>query len=87
MQRWQLQDAKSRLSEVVDRAQRAPQGITRHGKPVAVVMSQATFERLSRTKGSLFEFMQASPLAGADDLEFERDTGLTRDVALPGVGA
>lgn len=44
---WQLQDAKSRLSEVVDRAQRnGAQTITRHGRPVAVVLSAESFARL-----------------------------------------
>ncbi|MDO5624892.1 MAG: type II toxin-antitoxin system Phd/YefM family antitoxin [Pseudomonadota bacterium] len=37
---WQVQEAKNRLSEVIDRAQReGPQTITRHGKPVARVVS------------------------------------------------
>ena len=33
MEHWQLQEAKARMSELVKRAQAAPQGITLHGKP------------------------------------------------------
>jgi prevent-host-death family protein len=44
---WQLQDAKSRLSELVDNAQRnGAQTITRHGQPVAVVLSADSYARL-----------------------------------------
>ena len=67
MHSWQLQDAKARMSELVKRAQEGPQGITVHGKPVAVVLSQAAFEALSQSQRSLLDFMQASPFAGLSD--------------------
>lgn len=39
MSTWQVQAAKQRLSEVLRAAERGePQFITRHGKPVAVVV-------------------------------------------------
>jgi prevent-host-death family protein len=80
MQTWQLQDAKARMSELVKRAQEAPQYITLHGKPVAVLVSQATFEALSQAKGSLVDFMRASPLAEGrgDEPSFERSPSRTR---------
>jgi hypothetical protein len=38
---------------------------------------------LSGQQASLLDFMQASPVAALDDdLEFERDNSLTRDVEL-----
>jgi prevent-host-death family protein len=82
MQSWQLQQAKARMSELVKRAQHAPQGITLHGKPVAVVVSHATFDALSQAKGSLVDFMRASPLAESDGDEptFERNRSRTRRV-------
>lgn len=80
MQSWQLQDAKARMSELVKRAQEAPQGITLHGKPVAVVVSQTTFDALSQSKGSLVDFMRASPLYGGDEPAFVRDRSRTRKV-------
>ena len=84
MQTWQMQEAKARLSELVKRAELdGPQDITLHGRSVAVVVSRAAFERMSGQAASLVDFMQASPLAGLDEaLVFERDTSLTRDVAL-----
>ena len=44
---WQLQEAKSRLSELVQSAQeRGAQTITRHGRPVAVVLSATAYSQL-----------------------------------------
>ena len=46
---WSLQDAKNRFSAVVDAALSGqPQLVTRRGKPVAVVLSAETYERLHR---------------------------------------
>lgn len=82
MQSWQIQEAKAKMSEVIKRAQVQPQEITSHGKSVAVVISRATFDRLTQMDGSLVEFMRRSPMHGMDDLEFERDKSLTREVEL-----
>ena len=78
---WTLAVAKARLSEVVDRAQTSPQTITRNGKPSAVIVSAEEWARKTVRKGTLAEFLLASPLRGADlDLKRERDA--PRDVAL-----
>ena len=78
---WTLAGAKARLSEVVDRAQTGPQTITRNGKPSAVVVSAEEWARKTVRKGTLAEFLLASPLGGAAlDLERQRDT--PRDVTL-----
>ncbi|MDP1653316.1 MAG: type II toxin-antitoxin system Phd/YefM family antitoxin [Rhodocyclaceae bacterium] len=82
MRTWQIQEAKARMSDLVKHAQSQPQEITLHGKPVAVVVSRETFDRLSQAQGSLLDFMRRSPLHGADDIEFERDGSLTREVAF-----
>jgi len=82
MQAWQMQEAKARMSEMVKRAQTQPQDITVHGKSVAVVISREAFDRLSQTQDSLVDFMRRSPLCGVDDLEFERDPSLTREVSF-----
>lgn len=82
MQTWQMQEAKARMSEVVKRAQNQPQDITLHGKSVAVVISREAFDRLSQSQDSLVDFMRRSPLYGADDITFERDQSLTREVAF-----
>ena len=82
MKSWQLQEAKSRMSELVRSAQDEPQQITLHGRPVAVVVSSERFDALSGRGESLLDFIRRSPLHGADDVLFEREQGLTRDVDL-----
>ncbi len=78
---WTLASAKARLSEVVDRAQTGPQTITRNGKPTAVIVSTEEWARKTARKGTLAEFLLASPLRGAD-LELERQTDSPRDITL-----
>jgi antitoxin Phd len=75
---WQLQEAKNRLSEVVDRAcDEGPQAITRRGREVAVVLSAAEYRKLTGRKEDLVEFFQNSPLAGLElDLERNKDNRL-----------
>ena len=84
MQSWQMQEAKARLSELVKRAELdGPQDITLHGRSVAVVVSCVAFERMSGQMSSVVNFMRASPLVGLDeDLVFERDASLTRELPL-----
>ena len=58
---WQLQEAKSRLSELVDSARReGAQVITRHGKPVAVVMSAEAYSEL-RPRKKLVDVLRECP--------------------------
>jgi prevent-host-death family protein len=83
MHTWQMQEAKARLSELVKRAELdGPQDITVHGRSVAIVLSRSAFDRLSGQTQSLTDFMQASPLAGMDELVFERDASMTREIEL-----
>lgn len=83
MQSWQMQTAKARFSDVVRCAkQDGPQDITVHGRSVAVVLSRELFDRISGNTESLLEFMQQSPLHGRDDIGFERDQSLAREIAL-----
>ncbi len=83
MHAWQMQEAKARLSEVVKCAEsEGPQNITLHGQSVAVVVSRALFDSLTGNDTSLVEFMRRSPLYGNEDIPLERDTSLTRKLAL-----
>ena len=80
---WALQDAKNRFSEVVDRAiDDGPQLVTRHGRETVVVVSAAEYRKMTQPTESLLEFMQRSPLYGAEDVEFVRDKSLTRAQSL-----
>jgi prevent-host-death family protein len=78
---WTVADAKARLSEVIERAQTDPQIITRHGKPSAVIVSAEEWARKTVRKGTLAEFLLASPLRDAD-LDLERVRDQPRDVEL-----
>lgn len=78
---WQLQDAKNRFSELVDKALAdGPQTVTRRGEPAVVVVSAAEFERLARPKKSWKAFLRRAPLRGVA-LDRSPDTG--RDIDLP----
>jgi len=73
MSRWQLQEAKARLSEVVKRATKeGPQKITVYGKQAAVVISNEEYERLKHPKDSFVQFMRRSPLYGLE-LDLSRE--------------
>ncbi len=64
---WQIQEAKARFSEMVERAIKdGPQTVTRHGKPVAVLVPADQYRRL-RSKGkSLKALLAAAPLQGVE---------------------
>jgi len=66
MREIQMRDAKATLSAVVDDAVRGePSIITRHGRPEAVVVSFAEWERLSRVP-SFGRLLMAAPLDPED---------------------
>jgi prevent-host-death family protein len=80
---WQLQEAKNKLSEVIDQAiNEGPQVITRHGIEAAIVLSCTEYRQMQIARTPLSTFFRTSPLAGAD-LDLTRDiSGLREDVAL-----
>lgn len=70
---WQLQEAKNRLSELIDRVlAEGAQVITRHGTKVAVVLPYETYRKLTAPSQNLAEFFMASPLRRGG-LVVERD--------------
>lgn len=82
MIRWQLHDAKNRLSELVRMAnEEGPQVITLRGRDAVVVVSANEFGKLSRPRGNLVDFLRKSPLAGVNlDLARSSDTGRRVDL-------
>ena len=83
MDTWQMQEAETRLPELIERADTSgPQQITLNGRAVAVVLSRREYDRLAGARESLVGFMRRSPLYGLDDLEFPREQGLARDNPL-----
>ena len=66
---WQLQEAKSRLSELVKTATtQGAQTITRHGRPVAIVLSAEDYAQL-QPRRKIVDLLRACP---APDLLIER---------------
>ncbi len=82
METWQLQDAKNRFSEVVNKALRdGPQVVTRRGKKTVVIMSVEQYRKLVRPKTSIVAFFQQSPLREVD-LELARKKDPVREVTF-----
>lgn len=79
---WQLQDAKSKFSEVVDQAlNNGAQIVTRRGKKTVVVVPFEEYERLTKRSGALSQFLLNSPLSGTE-LNTERDMSLPREIDI-----
>jgi len=78
---WTVAKAKAKLSEVIERAQSTPQTITRNGKPSVVVVSAEEWQRKVTRKGTLAEFLLASPLRGAE-LDLDRQGDEPRNLSL-----
>jgi len=78
---WQIQEAKNRFSEVVDKAlSEGPQEVSRRGHKAVVVISVRDYENLVRKKKkSLLEFLRDSPFS---DISIERNLDLPRSVEL-----
>jgi len=59
---WQLQEAKSRFSEVVERAiKHGAQTVTKHGRPAVVILSAEEYRRSSGPKKSLLAALRQCP--------------------------
>ncbi len=80
---WSVQDAKNRFSEVVEAARRAPQTVTKHGRPTVVVVDIEEYDRLRRLeRASAPSFTDVLLAMPQDDVEFERRDVRVRDLDL-----
>jgi prevent-host-death family protein len=86
---WQVQQAKARLSELIDEAQtKGPQIITKHGSETAVLISIAEYRSLSSPASkaeSLRDYLLSGPKFEDGDNPFEglRDSSDTgREISL-----
>ena len=80
MKTMQLRDAKSQFSAIIDDAVAGePTTITRHGTPVAVVVSLEEWnDRIATKRPSVVEALLAFP----GGIEFERDQTPIREIDL-----
>jgi antitoxin Phd len=82
MENWQLQDAKNRFSEVVQKAlEHGPQVITRRGVKTVVIMSVKDYQQLTKPKVNIVEFFRKSPLKGVE-IDLTRDKDMGREIDL-----
>lgn len=74
---WQVQEAKQRFSELVERAcADGPQVVTKHGRPVVVVIDVDRYDSLVGERPDFKAFLRSAP----DFVVPARD--LPRDVEL-----
>jgi antitoxin Phd len=73
---WQVQEAKTRLSEVIKRARtEGPQTITRHGAARAVVLSIEDYRALTAHKPDFKAHLLGGPKFDEFAITRDRDTG------------
>jgi len=78
---WQIQHAKARLSELIERAAtEGPQTITRHGAERAVVLSIEDYQALAAQKPDFKAYLLGGPKD--DDFVVERNPDRGRPVDL-----
>lgn len=81
MQIWQLQEAKSRFSEVVDLTlKEGPQLVTRRGEEAVVILAANEFRRLSGQTTNLIDCLLSAPRG--EPLVLDRSPEPIRDLVL-----
>ena len=75
MHTWQLQEAKSRFSEVVELTlKEGPQLVTRRGEEAVVILAAADYRRLSGQIPNLMDCLLNAPRGEALVLDRSRET-------------
>lgn len=78
---WQLQEAKAKLTALVNESKQEPQIISRRGVYEVVVISMEKYKKLTGQDENIVSFLQNSPLYGLE-LDLKRDKSPMRDVDL-----
>lgn len=79
---WQYQEAKAKLSQVMDLVQQeGMQTIVRNKTEVYVILKREKYEECIRPKTSLLDFFLSAPCPEVD-LEIERSRELPREIDL-----
>lgn len=77
---WQLQDAKSKFSQLVEKAlHNGPQFVTKHGNNAVVILSFKEYQEITRPKSDLVAFLRSSPLVNIE-LDISRDKNPPREI-------
>jgi antitoxin Phd len=81
MATWQVQEAKTRLSEVIERARtEGPQTITRHGAERAIVISIEDYRALVAHQPDFKAHLLGGPKVDDFSIDRDRDTGRRIDL-------
>ncbi len=79
---WQLQDAKSKFSQLVEKAmQNEPQFVTRHGNNAVVILSYEEYKKITKPQTDLVTFFKNSPLMEVE-LDISRNKDLPKEIEL-----
>lgn len=79
---WQLQEAKSKFSQLVDKAMHhKPQIVTKHGNNAVVILSFDDYKNMLKPENNLVTFLRNSPLMD-EELDIARNNDLPRDINL-----
>ena len=78
---WQVHEAKTRLSEVIERARtEGPQTITRHGAERAIVISIEDYRALVAHQPDFKAHLLGGPKVDDFSIDRDRDTGRSIDL-------
>jgi len=78
---WQVQEAKTRLSELIEEADtKGPQIITRHGSERAVILSISDYRALTKREPNLKQYLLGGPKIDSFEVTRSRDTGRKVDL-------
>jgi antitoxin Phd len=81
MATWPVNEAKTHLSEVIERAHdEGPQTITRHGAEAAVLLSVADYRALAAHRPDFKSYLLGGPKV--DDFSVDRDRDAGRTIEL-----
>jgi prevent-host-death family protein len=79
---WQIQEAKNHFSEVIKQTAFAPQSITLHGEPIAVIVSMVEYKQFIKPKKKIIDILRSAPVS-LECLELaKRETETLREISL-----
>jgi prevent-host-death family protein len=79
---WQLQEAKSKFSNLVEKAlHQGPQFVTKHGNNAVVILSFKEYQDIIKPESDLVAFLRSSPLVDIE-LDISRDKSPPRSIEL-----
>lgn len=81
MKVWQVQEAKAKLTELINQAKINPQIISRRGVNEIVLINIDEYHELYKTKENIVSFFKNSPLNEVE-IDFTRDKSKFRELDL-----